>query len=369
MAFFIDWTEKLQATRRWLDDGVVQMNIPKNFTRQTGMLNYLFSGINPNIINSIEKTNSNNGEFRDVQIKYRPHTGTGNLVTSDASASCTRVAQHRDKIATVTPDLYAENKFTIDDNYVRDTKDGKGLQDRLNEEIRDSMRIIRESLNQQILAKAAGLFGANPGHHDADGTADPISAGVYEDLPLTIAATGKIDDNNWDIIRNDMEDNFSQGVPAIVGKGLARKYMNRLAVGNINDAGIDYQSVATEFGAILFKDDDVLSSLSAANRTLVFYPGSAQFFQYLLYDGADFAVTDELLIKGTLPDPVLPGISYDYKLKYDDGCSTGNGHDGFWVGRVWTYADLFTIPEEAWGDVYSDLNDFNGIVGYNITES
>ena len=43
---------------------------------------------------------------------------------------------------------------------------------------------------------------------------------------------------------------------AIIGKGNARKYMNRLAVGNANDAGIDYRDVARDFGMALFKDDD-----------------------------------------------------------------------------------------------------------------
>ena len=46
----------------------------------------------------------------------------------------------------------------------------------------------------------------------------------------------------FDSIKNDQEDNFQGGSEiGIIGKGNARKYMNRLAVGNANDAGIDYR--------------------------------------------------------------------------------------------------------------------------------
>jgi len=34
-----------------------------------------------------------------------------------------------------------------------------------------------------------------------------------------------------------------------------------------------------------------------------------------------------------------------------------------------TYFDLWTTPEDAFGDVYGALNDFNGIVGYSFNES
>ena len=143
--------------------------------------------------------------------------------------------------------------------------------------------------------------------------------------------------------------------------------MNRLAVGNANDAGIDYRLVADEFGMALFKDSHTTAALGAANRVLAFYPGSVQYFDYNLFNG-DFALNFGDLIKGTMPDPIYP-ISYDYTLKYDDNCSTGNGLQGAWIGRVIANFDLWTIPEDAWGDVYGELNDFNAIVGYNITES
>lgn len=360
MAFYVDWSEKLQATRAWLNDVKGQMNDPQNYQRLTGTLNYLFSGLNPQVINSIMRENSGNETYRPVEVRYIPHKGTGNLVTTDSSGSCTKVAQRRDKIATIQPTLYAEDKFTLNEDYVRqNAENGFKMQQRLNKEFQDSMRVVRESINAQILAKLAGLFGSNP----AEGT----GAGSYTDIAAIIAASGKIDDTEFDKIKNNQEDNFMGGDVGIIGLGNARRYMNRLSVGNANDAGIDYRLVADEFGMLMFKDSDTASALSDVDNALAIYPGFAQFYQYNLFRG-DFALNHGGLIKGTMPDPIMP-ITYDYILKYDDNCTTGNGTIGAWVGRIFTYFDVWTVQEDAFGDVYGDLNDFNGILGYTFNES
>ena len=360
--FPVSWSEVLQKTRLWLEDGMAQMNNAGNFTRQTGMLNYLMSSINPKIINAIMRENAGNSLYRPVDIRYLPHEGTGNLITTDSSGNCNRVAQRRDQIQTLQPTLYAEHKFTIDEDYVRENAQGVGLQDRLNNQVQSSMRIVRESISRQLFAKEAALFGANP--------AQSVGAGNFTTVTMTIASSGKIDDNFFDQITTDKEDNFMGSAEvAIIGKGNARKYMNRLAVGNANDAGIDYREVARDFGMVLFKDDDAASVLSGANNALVIYPGNTQFFQYNLFRGSDFIQDFGDRIKGTLPDPVFPEINYDYILEYDKNCTTGNGLQGAWVGRILTYFDIWNVNEDAYGDVYSDINDFNGVLGYTFNES
>lgn len=364
MAFYVDWTEKLQATRVWLQDVVTQGLDIQNYQKLTGMLNYLQSPLSGRVINTTMLNNSGNSEYRPVQIRYTPHKGEGNVIDDDSVASCAKVAQRRDIIAEYQPTLYVEDKFTIEEDYVRQNgENGFKLQQRLNMEFRESMRVLREKINEKLFAKAATVFGANP----AQGT----GAGQYTELTLLKTATGAIDDRYFDVIKNDQEDNYQMGAGdiGIVGLGQARRYMNRLAVGNANDAGIDYRAVAAEFGMVLFKDSYTNSVLGDPDNVLAFYPGAAQFYQYNLFRG-DFAIkVTETHIKGTMPDPIFPGITYDYILKYDDNCETGNGLQGAWVGRVLTYFDLFTIPEGAFGDTYADLNDFNGIVGYKITQA
>ena len=364
MAFYINWAESLLQTRAWLEDVNAQINDPGNYQKMIGFLNFLSSDINPKVIDTEMMRNAGNSEYRPVQVRYIPHKGTGNLITDNASSTCTKVAQRRDKLQLLQPTLYAEDKFTIEENYVRENAEGASgkLQSRLNREIRDCMRVVRESIDAQLFAKAAGLFGANP--------AVGGGAGSYYDIPVIIGSSGKIDDRNFDVIKNQQEDNLMGGVVSLIGSGNARRYMNRLAVGNANDAGIDYREVASEFGMLLWKDSHTLASLSDANRVLAIYPGMTQMYHYNLYTGSDFVQPiGDIAVKGTLPDPVIPGLTYDYQLRYDDNCSTGNGQQGAWIGRVWAYFDLWTVPEDAFGDVYGPLNDFNGILGYRFTES
>ena len=364
MAFYINWGESLQNTRAWLEDVNAQINDPGNYQKLLGFLNFLSSDINPKVIDTQMMSNAGMSEYRPVQVRYIPHKGTGNLITADASGSCTKVSQRRDKLTLLQPTLYAEDKFTIEENYVRENAEGaRGkLQARLNKEIRDAMRVCRESIDYQLFAKAAGLIGANP--------AAEAGAGSYFDLAATIASSGKIDDRNFDVIKNHQEDNYMSGPVSIIGLGNARRYMNRLAVGNANDAGINYQLVSDEFGMLLWKDSNTSAVLSDADRTLAIYPGMAQMFHYNLYSGPDFVQPiGDIAVKGTLPDPIVPGLSYDYQLRYDDNCTNGNGQQGAWIGRVWCYFDLWTVPEDAFGDVYGELNDFNGILGYSFSES
>ena len=367
-ALFIGWAEALQDVRLWLDE-MSQPNDPRNYSRLIGTLNWLLSGANHKTIQTEYRRQSMGSEFRQVDVRYTGHKCEENLVTDDTAATCDAVAQRRDAIQTVSPTLYAEDKFTLTEQYMRENKEnGRGIMERFRLNIRDSMRICRESMDSQIFAKLGAGVGANP--------AGGIGAGNYKDIEMIIGSSGKIDDRNWDVIKNEQEDNYQIGELGILGLGNARRYMNRLAVGNANDNGVDYREVLSEFGMALFKDHYTTTALGGANRVLAISPGLCQFYNYNLFDG-DFEI-DEGWKKGpgispvrtTLPDPILP-INWDIQIRYNDGCSTGlsNGHHGAYTVRIWSWFDVLLVNEMAWGDTYCGLNDFNGIVGYNITES
>lgn len=360
MSFYTDWAEKLQAARTMLTDNV-QINDPRNYAKLTGMLNYLLGPQNPKTINAIQQSNSNSGQYRSVEIKYTPHKGTSNVITTDSSGNCNKVSQRRDFISTYQPNLYVEDKFTIEENWLRDNRENsEAVGSRLALEFQDAMRNCRESMDEQLLSKAYGLVGSNPA---AGGAKDS-----FKNIQL-LNSDGTVNADTFDIIRNEMEDNFMTGEPAIIGLGKARKLFNRWAIGNLNTSGgFDVREIANQFGSVLYKDQAVGSVYSDPDEVICAYPGLTQFYQYNLYRG-EFAIeTPDSKIKGTMPDPVYP-IVWDYILEYDDGCTTSNGLQGAWTGRVLSYFDLFTVPEEAFGEPYGDLADFNGLVGYKITQA
>lgn len=359
MSFYVGWTEAIQATRKMLEDVKRQVNNPRNYAKKIGLLDFYARDADDSIKMTMLE-NGNRSQYRPVEIRYTPYDADQNIIETD-SGNCDKVAINRDKIQIVQPTLYTEKKFTIEENYVREnTENTDSLAARLEREIQSAMLGVRENMDKQLFAKAAGLFGANP--------AAGVSAGNYHNIELLLA-NGTVSPQNFDVIKNHQEDNYMTGRVAVVGLGKAREYMNRLVVGSPADGGYDVNEIMSAFGMALYKDHYTTTALGAADRVLAIYEGLSQMFYYNLNRGVfDMQIT-ETHIKGTLPDPVLPGITYDYILQYDSNCATGNGRQGAWVGRIMIDYDLWTVPEDAFGDAYGDLNDFNGIVGYNITQA
>ena len=361
MSFYTAWVERLQAARTQLSQNV-QINDPENYSKQTGYLDFLLNpNLNPRTIDVVQTQNSNAGQYRSVEIRYQPHWGTDDLVITDSSLTCDANNQKRDYISNYDVNLFAAYKFTLDEDYIRqNTENGDSQDNRLARGMRQAMRICRESMTSQLLSKAAGLMGSNP--------AQGAAGGAYSDLQL-LNSDGSVNIDNFDQIKNDQEDNFMSGPVAVIGKGKMRKYFNRLAVGNVNtSAGTDIMEIANQFGQLLFKDDSTQESLGSADRILAVYPGLSQFYGYNMYEGVFAKNTPDNLIKGTMPDPIYP-FDWDYSIEYDRQCATKNGIQGAWVVTVFKYFDLFTVPTDAFGGVYSELADFNGIVGYNVTQA
>ena len=362
MAFYVDWVEKLQATRKWLQDVKTQGVDPQNWSKRIGTLDYLNSSLTGKVIETEMMGMSRSSQYMPVQIRYIPHKGTGNLVTTDSSFTCTAPDQRRDILQTVQPTLFASDKFEIGEDYVRQNAEGGfGLQQRLNKEFQDAMRVVRESIDAQILSKLNTNMGANP--------AAGAGAGTYTALQLLQDSDDTINMAEFDTIVNHQQDNFSDGPIGVIGTGNYRKFVNRLIVGSANERLVDPIAMGRDYGQAFFLDHATTAQLGNVNYVLAIYPGSAQFFSYLLNKGADFQIDHGGLIKGTMPDPILPGLEYDYDLYYDRNCTASNGTQGAWVGRLWLNFDTWTIPEGAFGDTYGELNDFNGIVGYNITSA
>lgn len=360
----VNWAERLLAVRTFLSDNT-QINDPENYSKLTGTIDFLLNpALNPRTIEVIQQQNSNAGKYRSVEIRYQPHWGTEDLVTNDDSLICDKNNQRRDEIATYDVNLFTSYKFTLEMNYLRENnEDGVNVQRRLDDGFRRSMRVLRENMSSQLLAQMVLNIGTNPAQNAA--------AGTYTTVQMLNSAGGA-DVVNFDFIKNDQEENFMTGPIAIIGQGglsNANKYFNRLATGNLNtDAGVDIREVANQFGMLHFKDQSTTANLGDANRVLAVYPGLTQFYGYNLYDNTEFIEVPGRTIYGTMPDPIYP-INWDFKIEWDNNCSTGNGLQGAWVITVFKYFDLFTTPTAAFGGVYGDLSGFNGILGYEITSA
>jgi hypothetical protein len=359
MAVNLGLVEALQAIQTDLASNV-GINDPSNYSKMLGFNDFIFGAGNPRTINTTMGTASADGKYKPVEIRYLPKKGNDDEIDAITDYSCSKGTTRREIIETLNPTLVAGDKFTVDEAIIREGT-MQQIQDRLTLELRDAMRNTRELIDKKLFTAASTNVGANP--------AAGVSKGAYKTLEM-LNADGTLSADVFDSIKNDQEDNFMFGDAAIIGLNNGRKVFNRLAVGNLQDGGVDFSQVQAEFGMALYKDSWTNTVHGTANkdRVLAMYPGLSQFYQYNYYAGGIGENTDGLSIKTTIQDPLYP-ITYDFHLKHDDGCSTGNPQ-GFYVGNLFVYFDLWQAPEEAFGEGYTNnLTDFNGVVGYDITQA
>jgi hypothetical protein len=365
MSVNLNLAEALQAVQTDLSNNV-GINDPSNYQKMLGFTDYLLGATNPRTINTTMGTASKDGKYKPVEIRYLPKKGNDDEMDAIGDYSCSRGTTRREIVETLNPTLFAGDKFTLDEAIIREGT-MEGMKSRLQLEIRDAMRNTRELMDRQLYAAAAANVGANPAASERTGAS--VQKGDYSALEM-LNSDGTLSADVFDAMKNDQEDNFQYGDMGVIGLNNGRKVFNRLAVGNVNDGGVNFAEVNDQFGMTLFKDSWTNTVQGSANKDYVLgmYPGLTQFYQYNYYRNSDAANSvGDLSIKTTIQDPIYP-ITYDFHLKYDDGCSTNNPQ-GFWVGQLFTYHDLWIVPEEAFGEGYTNnLTDFNGIVGYNITQ-
>ena len=102
------------------------------------------------------------------------------------------------------------------------------------------MRNNRELIDKKLFTAASTNVGANPAASERSGVS--IGKGAYATLEM-LNNDGTLSADIFDAIKNDQEDNFMFGDAAIIGLNNGRKVFNRLAVGNLQDGGIDFASV------------------------------------------------------------------------------------------------------------------------------
>ena len=365
MAVNLGLTEALQAIQTDLANNV-GTNDPSNYAKMLGTNDFIFGASNPRTINTNMGAASADGKYKPVEIRYLPKKGNDDEIDAITDYSCTRGTTRREIIETLNPTLVAGDKFTVDEAIIREGT-MQEIQARLQTELRDAMRNAREMVDKKLLTAMSTNVGANPAASERTGVS--VGKGAYSTLQM-LNSDGTLSADVFDAIKNDQEDNFMFGDAAIIGLSNSRKVFNRLAVGNIQDGGVDFAQVNDQFGMSLYKDSWTNTVHGTANkdRVIVAYPGLSQFYQYNYFRGGIGENTTGLSIKTTIQDPVYP-ITYDFHLKHDDGCSTGNPQ-GFYVGNLFVYFDLWQAPEESFGEGYTNnLTDFNGLVGYSITQA
>ncbi len=327
--------------------------------KKIGYLEYLSSSLNTLELNRSYQDQSQDGEYRGVTLKYFPRISDGVVTDDPAASDCSKGPEWQRGIVSTAPTLYVEAKATIENEYMRQVIEGNvSHQDFIQDHFLQYSRALRTNINQKLLAAAGGAIGTN--------VPNIAVAGAYVDVEL-LDANGVPKPTMYMKIQNDMEDmGYNEG-GAIFGLGKYRNYLQQLDIGAANDAGQDLGQVLEKSeGVPFFKDQTATTALAGADRVLVQTPGVAQYYTYNMNRGR-FADVIGDTVYGTMPDPEIATIDYDYTLMWDKNCASG-GRQGAWTIKWWLYFDLFVIPAALNGtDAF--VNGTTGLFGYNVTQA
>lgn len=167
--------------------------------------------------------------------------------------------------------------------------------------------------------------------------------------------TGAIDVGNYigeSTMLNALSDARVSSRPMAVGNGDLRNYVNLTKIGCCNNGGID-MSMAGNF---FYFEDDQLTTALGNNNFYVLEAGALQFIPVLQYVG-EYETMTETETRSTIIDPLIPGLSYDFKLYKPMGCD-------YWEGQL---SSRFTV-QAIYNDGYRSgdpLEGVNGIFQFN----
>ena len=199
---------------------------------------------------------------------------------------------------------------------------------------------------------------------------DPFRQAINSDL-LTAALlnigyyTDGTGSKNFDVIKatdnafvltgfNQFKQQLSRigmrGAPIMVGEGNLELAIMAAQYGCCNLQGQDIGKMATNPGFKFYKDVQLGTTFGNANAFLAFMPGSMQLMSWNKYVG-EFARAIGTKQRGTFPDPVIPGLRYDFSIQPNE---CGEYYDL----KIDAYYDLFAAPTTMFktGDRLAKVN-------------
>ncbi len=172
------------------------------------------------------------------------------------------------------------------------------------ENIMMDLNAIRTDINQKFLTTYAISTGTYQGGNTSN--TYPVIKSADNALVLT----------GFNVFKQDLRKINSGLVPIVFGGGNMDLAISAAEYGCCNNAGQDFGVMRNQGAGFKFYQDyeDMATYLGNANAIGAFMPKSVQFVPYNKYVG-NFQTQIGIMSRGLMPDPVLPGIKYDIRLK------------------------------------------------------
>lgn len=304
-------------------------------------------------------------KYFTTSVHYKLRTKPCEILTdSSVGDVCDTAAEPAELSTTVeiTKRVGTTPKKFTNDRMINICQNTQGF---IDEYVLSDMKALRTKANDVLLALLDAGSGRN---HRYNGT--EVAEITNTSLALLGTETGSGQQvplySNFADIALDFANNQQNGTPNLIGQGILQKFFHLAKFSCCNATGVAYDSAIAESGHAMFLDQGA-NAVLGANEFLVVAPGVASLLWF--NRNRNININSPTVQHIVLPDPVKPGLSWDFDFKWDE-C------DKVWIYTLSADFDLFTPPTDQFGseDASSpvcedDLVGTTGIFKYKATAS
>lgn len=196
---------------------------------------------------------------------------------------------------------------------------------------------LRQAINTDLHTSLTLQYGKYVGGQDIK------TFNVYRQNGTTGLSEGSPVLSGFNRLTQELSRTTLMGKPIVVGEGTLDLALTSLNYGCCNSSGTDFGKMNTDAQFQYYKDFTIgTESIGSADGVAIYMPGSMQFASYNEYVGPGFNRPIGVVERGTIPDPAIPGLSYDIRI-IPNACSGSTVTESYDV-IIGLHYDLYVAP-------------------------
>jgi hypothetical protein len=333
---------------------ILKDGAPYKLFTQAGLLQSLYDPDNRQPNSVVQSVDADNGHPKSVRVKHKQRATPADTSTTEDCTGGT-AKPYFEEVFTVNQ--YRQHVINIKESDVRklcdnasklvkvegaafNTWEGNSyslaLMAEAVMEIMADFDPLRQAINTDLHTSLNLNFGKYQGG-TAINTFNMYRAnnatGLQEGAPVL---------SGFNRFKQEMRRTSLSGLPIVVGEGALDLALGALEYGCCNLNGTDFGAMAKNPGFKYYTDFSVgTDAIGDSNGFVAYMPGSMQFADWNKYVGG-FARPIGVVERGTIPDPVVPGLKYDMKI-IPNACSGSSLVESYDI-IISLHFDLWTAP-------------------------
>jgi hypothetical protein len=217
--------------------------------------------------------------------------------------------------------------------------------------INEQVNALREAIEEDLLNLiAGGLIGSFP-----------VGSGLVPGQPLPAVQTNTFEPIpafDTEMRRGYSMSGTSMAPILVTGHGNFYRYAQAMNYTCCNDNATDFEALRNSANYSMFMSRLLDDNTNFSPDDVLFYePSHLRFINYVVNAGS-FNSPMQDRVRGTFPDPMIPGLVYDMDIRYEE-CIGDEPMDNGWSIQMSSRFDLFHLPVNVYKA--NDLN--SGVTG------